>query len=356
MGEVYRARDTKLNRDVALKVLPELVRQRSGSARAVQARSPDAGLAESPEHRARSTGSRKLGRRRCALVMELVEGDDARGAHRSAAPHAARLTRCRSRGRSPTRSKPRTSRASSTATSSRPTSRSAPTARSRCWTSAWRRRSTRPVDAAGAGTSIELADDHLAARMTQQGMILGTAAYMAPEQAKGKPVDKRADIWAFGVVLYEMLTGQPLFKGERCHGRARGGRSRQHRICPGRAAARASCSGEVPRNGSAQCVCATSAACRCCSNPRHPRSPLAFRLHHVVRKPSRLVPALAPPARFSWQSPPASGGGSVDSAIDSTGVEFAVHAPTDTPLAEPVLDCQPSRPTAGDFCCSARQS
>ena len=45
-------------------------------------------------------------------------------------------------------------------------------------------------------------------------MILGTAAYMAPEQAKGRAVDKRADIWAFGVVLFEMLTGKPLFAGE----------------------------------------------------------------------------------------------------------------------------------------------
>jgi Tol biopolymer transport system component len=49
---------------------------------------------------------------------------------------------------------------------------------------------------------------------TQAGVILGTAAYMAPEQARGKVVDKRADIWAFGVVLFEMVTGRRLFEGE----------------------------------------------------------------------------------------------------------------------------------------------
>jgi Tol biopolymer transport system component len=49
---------------------------------------------------------------------------------------------------------------------------------------------------------------------TQAGMILGTAGYMSPEQAKGKPADKRADIWAFGVVMHELLTGQRMFMGE----------------------------------------------------------------------------------------------------------------------------------------------
>jgi dipeptidyl aminopeptidase/acylaminoacyl peptidase len=50
--------------------------------------------------------------------------------------------------------------------------------------------------------------------MTEAGIVLGTAAYMSPEQARGKPVDQRADIWAFGCLLYEMLTGQPAFGGE----------------------------------------------------------------------------------------------------------------------------------------------
>lgn len=61
---------------------------------------------------------------------------------------------------------------------------------------------------------LGLAPSMLTARATQAGIILGTAAYMAPEQAKGKSVDKRADIRAFGVVLHELLTARRLFAGE----------------------------------------------------------------------------------------------------------------------------------------------
>jgi hypothetical protein len=63
--------------------------------------------------------------------------------------------------------------------------------------------------------SVDPADSPtLTLRATQAGMIMGTAAYMSPEQAAGKPVDRRADIWSFAVVLWELLTGDRLFAGE----------------------------------------------------------------------------------------------------------------------------------------------
>lgn len=69
------------------------------------------------------------------------------------------------------------------------------------------------VDATSAGDAAN-SPTMTSPAMTAMGMLLGTAAYMAPEQARGRPIDKRADVWAFGCVLFEMLTGQPTFAGE----------------------------------------------------------------------------------------------------------------------------------------------
>ncbi len=207
MGEVYRARDTRLNRDVAIKILPEvfandaerLTRFEREAKTLAALNHPNIAHIHGLEE---STGVR-------ALVMELVEGEDL-SAHiaRGPMPLAGALAIARQiadaleaaheqgivhRDLKPANIKVRVDG----------TVKVLDFGLAKVWT-----------QDSGPGTPDAMNSPTLTARATQMGMILGTAAYMAPEQAKGKVVDKRADIWAFGVVLYEMLTGRRAFEGE----------------------------------------------------------------------------------------------------------------------------------------------
>ena len=113
MGEVYRARDTKLGREVAIKVLPDAFAHDAERLARFEREAQDARLPEPSPHRRRSTGSKKSSGVQ-ALVMELVEGEDLAAAHRARADPARRSAADRA-ARSPRRSKRRTSRASSIA-------------------------------------------------------------------------------------------------------------------------------------------------------------------------------------------------------------------------------------------------
>jgi eukaryotic-like serine/threonine-protein kinase len=205
MGEVYRARDTRLQRDVALKVLPEIF---AADAARMARFEREARLLASLNHPhiAAVYGVEESDSCR-ALVMELVEGPTL--ADRIAAgPIPLQETL--------------------------PIAKQVAEAVEYAHDHGVIHRDLKPanikVTADGTakvldfGLAKALTDEPtetdlrnsptLSAVATMQGVILGTAAYMSPEQAKGKPVDRRADIWAFGVVLVEMLTGKPLYTGE----------------------------------------------------------------------------------------------------------------------------------------------
>jgi Tol biopolymer transport system component/predicted Ser/Thr protein kinase len=207
MGEVYRAKDSKLKREVALKVLPaEVANDRERLARFQREAEVLASL--NHPHIAQVYGIEDH-----ALVMELVEGEDlaqriARGpipiddALPIAKQIAEALEAAHEQGIIHRDLKPANVKV-------RPDG----TVKVLDFGLA---KALDPRSGLGAPGSGEIANSPTITTpaMTMHGMILGTAAYMAPEQAKGRVVDKRADIWAFGCVLYEMLSGRRAFMGE----------------------------------------------------------------------------------------------------------------------------------------------
>jgi Tol biopolymer transport system component/predicted Ser/Thr protein kinase len=195
MGEVYRARDSKLGRDVAIKVLPSALAHDSHYIARFQREAQVLAALNHPNIAA------IYGLEENAIVMELVEGETLRGplplteALSIAKQIAEALEAAHERGIVHRDLKPGNVKITPEGV-------------------------VKVLDfglgkAVEAGSRAGVADSPtMTIHATQAGIILGTAGYMSPEQAAGKPVDKRADIWSFGVVLWEMLTGKPIFDGE----------------------------------------------------------------------------------------------------------------------------------------------
>jgi len=219
MGEVYRARDTRLDRDVAIKILPglfsadpeRLARFEREAKTLASLNHPNIAQIYGIESVTDPTGNNQPGRI-SALVMELVDGEDL----------SARIAR-----------------AAIPLDEALPIARQIADALEAAHERGIIHRDLKPANIklrddgtvkvldfglakaldpagrdSGAGFSDPVNSPTITSPATHIGMILGTAAYMAPEQAKGRIVDKRADIWAFGAVLYEMLTGRRAFDGE----------------------------------------------------------------------------------------------------------------------------------------------
>ncbi|BCS32378.1 hypothetical protein TBR22_A15880 [Luteitalea sp. TBR-22] len=210
MGQVYRATDTRLKRQVAIKILPAAVAADRERLARFQREAEVLASLNHPNIAAIYGLEESDGL--TALVMELVEGEDlsqriTRGAIAldEALPIARQIAEALEaaheqgiihRDLKPANIKVR------------------PDGTVKVLDFGLAKALATEGASATAGVSASMSPTMTSPAMTQMGMILGTAAYMAPEQARGKAVDRRADIWAFGVVLYEMLTGRRAFDGE----------------------------------------------------------------------------------------------------------------------------------------------
>jgi Tol biopolymer transport system component len=209
MGEVWRAEDTRLGREVAIKVLPEDVSKDPDRAARFER---EAKVLASLNHPNIATlygleSVSESGLDTTFLAMELVEGEDlseriARGpipadeAIAIAVQIAEALEAAHEQGIVHRDLKPANIKLTAEGTV-----KVLDFGLAKAWT-----------DESGDG-SLSMSPT-LTKHATVEGVILGTAAYMSPDQARGKNVDRRADIWAFGVVLWEMLTGNKLFEGD----------------------------------------------------------------------------------------------------------------------------------------------
>src|SRR5438128_4337638 len=220
MGQVYRARDTKLDRDVAIKILPEaFAHDADRLARFTREAKTLASL--NHPHIAAIYGLEESGGI-TALVMELVEGEDlsqriARGAIPldEAVPIARRIAEAleaaHEHGIIHRDLKPANIKVREDGTVKILDFGLAKFAEIADGRAGW---AGTAGAAGGADDGMTNSPTITTPAMTAAGLILGTAAYMSPEQARGKPVDKRADIWAFGCVVFEMLAGRRAFEGE----------------------------------------------------------------------------------------------------------------------------------------------
>jgi serine/threonine protein kinase len=206
MGEVYKARDTRLDRDVAIKILPEAFAADADRVARFQREAKTLAALNHPNI-AQIFGLEQAGDVH-ALAMELVAGEDlsrriARGpipigeALPIAIQIAEALEAAHDKGIVHRDLKP-----ANVAVTRDGQAKVLDFGLAKA------------METTGGSTEPTQSPTITSPAMTAVGLILGTAAYMAPEQAKGRPADKRSDIWAFGCVLFEMLTRRRAFAGD----------------------------------------------------------------------------------------------------------------------------------------------